>query len=132
MTIGVISKLVLIIDDSPTQAIHLQAIIEQIGAKVVCATNGHRGLYMAKNLHPDMIVLDINMPDMNGFEVCKLLRSSPETINIPIILFTVNDTQEAVKLGMEYGVIDFIPKDAFADAVLLETLRQMGFVNHDN
>jgi PleD family two-component response regulator len=130
MTKNVKSKVVLVVEDSPTQTIHLRSIIEQMGVKVVCASNGRTGLYMAQQLRPDMVVLDIHMPEINGFEVCKILKSSPETAKIPIILFTVNDTQEAVQLGMEYGVIDYIPKDAFADAVLIETLRQMGFVNH--
>jgi adenylate cyclase len=126
------SKAVLVVEDSTTQAVHLRAIIEQMGVKVVCASNGRTGLYMAQQMRPDLVVLDIHLPEISGFEVCKILKSSPETANIPIILFTINDTQEAVQLGMEYGVIDYIPKDAFADAVLVETLRQMGFDNHDN
>ena len=132
MTKNVKSKVVLIVEDSPTQAIHLRTIIEQMGVKVVCASNGHTGLYMAQQMRPDMVILDVQMPEINGFEVCKILKSSPETANIPIILFTVNDSKEAIQLGMEYGVIDYIPKDAFSDAVLIETLRQMGFVNHGN
>ncbi len=130
MTENVETKVVLIVDDSPTQAMHLKTIIEQMGPKVICATNGSKGLDMAQQLHPDMVVLDVHMPDISGFDVCKMLKSSTETANIPVILFTVNDAKDAVKLGMEYGAIDYIPKDAFADAVLIETLRQMGFINH--
>ena len=84
------------------------------------------------NLHPDVIILDIQMPEINGFEVCKMLKASPDLAEIPVILFTRWDASEAVQLGLEYGAIDYIPKDAFADAVLIETLRQMGIVNHEN
>jgi PleD family two-component response regulator len=72
------------------------------------------------------------MPEINGFEVCKILKSSPDTVDIPVILFTRWDASEAVQLGLEYGAVDYIPKDAFADAVLVETLRQMGIGNHEN
>jgi PleD family two-component response regulator len=68
------------------------------------------------------------MPEVNGFEVCKMLKANPDVADIPIILFTRWDASEAVQLGLEYGAIDYIPKDAFADAVLVETLRQMGIV----
>ena len=55
-----------------------------------------------------------------------------DVAEIPIILFTRWDASEAVQLGLEYGAIDYIPKDAFADAVLIETLRQMGIVKPEN
>lgn len=125
------SRWVLVIEDSPTQAIHVQAILKATGVQVFCATNGQMGLRMAHQLHPDVIVLDIQLPDVNGFEICKQLKSTPDTVKIPIILLTRNDSSEAVQLGLEYGAVDYIPKDAFADAVLIETLRQMGIVDSE-
>jgi len=122
------SKIALVIEDSPTQAIHLQSILEIEGVQGICAVNGRLGLRMARQLHPDVIILDIQMPELNGFEVCKMLKASSEMTNIPIILFTRCDTPDAVQLGLEYGAVDYIPKDAFADAVLIETLRQMGII----
>ena len=83
---------------------------------------------MAHQLQPDVIVLDIQMPEMNGFQVCEQLKEANETANIPVILFTRHDDDEAVVLGLQMGAVDFIPKDAFADAVLIETLRQMGLI----
>lgn len=127
-----ISKVALVIEDSLTQAAHLQALLEKEGIHAICAINGRIGLRMAQQLHPGVIILDVQMPDVNGFEVCKILKSSPELADIPIILFTRWDEAEAVQLGLEYGAIDYIPKDAFADAVLIETLRQMGMSNHEN
>ncbi len=126
---GANAKIALVVEDSPTQATHLQAILEREGLQVLCAINGRMGLRMANQLHPDVIILDIQMPEINGFEVCKMLKASTEVADIPIILFTRWDASEAIQLGLQYGAIDYIPKDAFADAVLIETLRQMGLIN---
>lgn len=126
------AKVALVVEDSPTQATHLQALLEGMGIRVICAINGRMGIRRAQQLQPSVIILDIQMPELNGFEVCKMLKSSPETADIPIILFTRWDASEAVQLGLEYGAVDYIPKDAFADAVLIETLRQMGIGKHQD
>ena len=122
-------KLILIVEDSATQALHLQAVLEGAGLQVSWAQDGKSGLEMAHRVRPDLIVLDVQLPDMNGFQVCQDLKSQNGTRNIPIIMFTRHDDPEAVVLGLQTGVVDYIPKDAFADAVLIETLRQMGLVN---
>jgi DNA-binding response OmpR family regulator len=122
------TKIALVVEDSPTQATHLQLLLEQEGVQVRVANNGRVGLRMAHQLHPDVIILDVQMPEVSGFEVCKMLKASPELVDIPVILFTRWDSSKAVQLGLEYGAIDYIPKDAFADVVLIETLRQMGII----
>jgi CheY-like chemotaxis protein len=121
-------KTILIIEDSPTQALRLRALLEEEGLKVVRAEDGRRGVEQAQHLRPDLIILDLQMPEMNGFQVCQTLKDIEETAAIPIIMLTSHDEQEAVVLGLQLGAIDFIPKDVFADAVLLETLRQMGLI----
>lgn len=122
------NKVILVIEDSPTQALHLYSLLERSGIQSICATNGRMGLNLAHQLHPDLIVLDVQMPDMNGFEVCKQLKNDPETNTIPIIMLTRNDALDALQMGLQCGADDYIPKDAFADVVLLETLRQMGLL----
>jgi CheY-like chemotaxis protein len=119
---------VLVIEDSPTQALHTSDLLERSGIQTICATNGRMGLSLARSVHPALIVLDVQMPDMNGFEVCSKLKADPETSEIPVIMLTRNDTVEAAEMGLQSGADDYIPKDAFADAVLIETLRQMGFL----
>jgi DNA-binding response OmpR family regulator len=121
-------KTILLIEDSATQALHLKLLLEQEGLKVAWASAGQMGLKMARQLHPDLILLDVQMPDMNGFQVCQQLKGAKDTASIPVIMLTRFDDPETVKLGMQLGVTDYIPKDAFADAVLLETLRQMGVI----
>lgn len=121
-------KKILVVEDSPTQALHMQTLLEQEGLAVLLAPDGQAGLEMARRFCPDLIVLDVQMPGMNGFQVCRQLKSNPATEDIPIIMFTRHDEQEAVVLGLQTGAVDYIPKDAFADAVLLETLRQMDLI----
>ena len=125
---GVSTKIVLLVEDNRTQALHLQTLLEQEGLKVAWASDGREGIQMAQQLLPDLIVLDVQMPEMNGFQVCQQLKYTRDTASIPVIMFTRHDDPEAVVLGLETGAVDYIPKDAFADAVLLETLRQMGLI----
>ncbi len=121
-------KTILIVEDSATQAQHLQALLEEVGLQVIWARDGGAGLKMANQVQPDLVVLDVQLPDMNGFQVCQDLKGQDDTRHIPVIMFTRHDDPEAVVLGLQTGVTDYIPKDAFADAVLVETLRQMRLV----
>jgi DNA-binding response OmpR family regulator len=121
-------KTVLIIEDSPTQALHTNAVLERSGIQAICATTGLMGLSLARQVHPDLIVLDLQLPDVDGFEVCNQLKADPNTHEIPVIMLTRNDALDSLQKGIECGADDYIPKDAFADAVLIETLRQMGLL----
>ncbi len=122
-------KVVLVIEDSPTQAMMARELLQSNGLKVILAVNGEMGVNLAHTVSPVLILLDVQMPDINGFEVCERLKNDPETANIPVIMFTRNDSPQAVQQGLETGALDYIPKDAFANAVLLETLHQMGLID---
>jgi CheY-like chemotaxis protein len=100
-------------------------MLQQEGLNVLWAANGKIGVTMAKDHLPDAIVLDIEMPEMNGFETCRHLKGAPETAKIPVIMLTVHTEPVALLEGIDVGAIDFIPKDAFSGSVLLETLRQL-------
>ena len=116
---------ILIIEDSPVQALTLKELLEMHGLKVFHAHNGESGLTMARHWMPDAILLDVNMPDMDGFEVCRRLQASDVTSHIPIIMLTADNRPPTLRHSISLGAIDFIPKDAFTNAVLLETLRQL-------
>jgi PleD family two-component response regulator len=122
---------VLVVEDSHTQALHLQALLERAGLSVSLAFDGKSGVEMASQVLPTVAILDVQMPEMNGFEVCKQLKEMSDTADIPIIMLTCRDENDAVLEGLQVGAIDYIPKDAFSDAVLIETLRQMGFIAPD-
>ncbi len=116
---------VLIVEDSPVQARTLAKLLEDQGLRVVHAPNGRVGIEMAERWRPDVIVLDIKMPDMDGFQVCEHLQNNPQTSHIPIVMLTVYSEPPMLRQSIYLGAVDFIPKDDFANAVLLETLRQL-------
>jgi CheY-like chemotaxis protein len=118
-------KTVLIVEDSPVQTLVLEHLLGQEGLEVLCAPDGRSGVEMAQQHAPDVIILDIEMPEMNGFEVCRCLRENAQMADIPIVMLTAHSEVSMVMRGIDLGAIDFIPKDAFSEAVLLETLRQL-------
>lgn len=121
-------RTILVVEDSPTQAVQIRALLVANGLHVELAADGVEGMQMANELLPGLIILDLEMPRMNGVEVVRALKKDARTKNIPIIIFTRHDSPEALAMGLDQGVVDFIPKDAFAKVVMVETLKQMGFI----
>ncbi|HBX70178.1 MAG TPA: hypothetical protein DEH25_12575 [Chloroflexi bacterium] len=120
-------KMVLVVEDSPTQARFIRELLLKDDIHFVLAIDGEMGVCMAQSLQPDLIVLDLEMPKLDGREVFRRLRIMPETRNIPVIIFSRHSDPELDALP-EAGLVEYIPKDAFAGAVLMETLHQMGLV----
>ncbi len=118
-------KTILIVEDSIVQTQILMDLLEQVGLKVISAINGRVGVIMARRYQPDLIIMDVQMPEMDGLACFRRLKEDQRTSGIPIVLFTAHDESEIVREGFEEGVLDFIPKDAFSEIVLLETLRQL-------
>ncbi len=123
------SKKVLIVEDSPTQTMHLEHLLAQNGLATVCARDGEEGLHCAQLYLPDIVILDIELPGMDGLQLCKLLKENRYTSSIPIILFTHINDLETTKFGFQAGAIKYIPKDEHADETLLETLRSTGLID---
>lgn len=120
---------ILICEDSITQVIHMRELLKEHGLeKVYVAEDGMASLEMAQEIHPDLVILDLQMPRMNGFQVVQALKDNKDTNKIPVIMFSSHSEAETKKLGMQLGAVEYIPKDAFADVVLIETLREMGFL----
>lgn len=120
------SRTVLIVEDSPVQALALQQLLEDKGLRVLHAAEASTGIVLAEKYVPDAIVLDIEMPIMDGIETCRRLKANPLTRDVPIVILTAHGKAHIARQGLELGAADFIPKDAFSDKVLLETLRQLG------
>ena len=114
--------LVLVIEDSPTQAQQLDVILAARGLQVIIADDGLKGLRMVDERHPDLIVLDVNLPTMDGLQVCKRLKRDPNTAHIPIVMLTAADSASATVQGLNVGADDYIPKDSSATENLLATL----------
>lgn len=103
-------KRILVIDDLPENVFMIQDRLEHEGYEVITAFNGKDGIERALNEIPDLILLDVMMPDITGFEVCKILVNDDKTKHVPIILVTAKSTAEDTKEGLEAGAFDYIKK----------------------
>jgi two-component system cell cycle response regulator len=103
-------KKILVIDDLPENVFMLQDRLEHEGFEVLTAYDGYTGIDKARNELPDLILLDVMMPDITGLEVCKILVNEPTTKDIPIILVTAKSGAEDTKEGLEAGAFDYIKK----------------------
>ena len=103
-------KRILVIDDLPENVFLLQDRLESEGYEILTAYDGKTGINKAISELPDLILLDVMMPEMNGIEVCKTLVNNPSTVNIPIILVTAKAGAEDTKEGLEAGAFDYIKK----------------------
>lgn len=103
-------KRILVIDDLPENVFMLQDRLEHEGYEIITAYDGQTGINKAMEKLPDLILLDVMMPDITGIEVCKTLVNDPKTKNIPIILVTAKSGAEDTKEGLEAGAFDYIKK----------------------
>ena len=103
-------KRILVIDDLPENVFMLQDRLEHEGYEVLTAYDGKSGIQKAQTELPDLILLDIMMPDINGIEVCKIIVKDKNTSDIPIILVTAKTGAEDTKEGLDAGAFDYIKK----------------------
>lgn len=102
--------LILVIDDDRTGRLFLASLLARDGYRLEFAEDGESGLLRARELQPDLILLDVVMPGMDGFEVCRRLRVDPQLAEVPILMLTALEDQESRLLGLEAGADDFISK----------------------
>jgi CheY-like chemotaxis protein len=122
-------KKVLIVEDSPTQALALGELLEGEGLQVFWAPDGRIGVSLAQQYMPDVILLDVEMPAMDGSATCERLKSNAQTAGIPVVILTVHTEPALVAQSLSRGAIGFISKDAFSEAVLLKTLYHLNVLD---
>jgi len=101
---------ILIVDDSPFEQHLLSELLAENDYLVSSAFNGRQGYDMAASLRPDLILLDVRMPYMDGFATCRLLKANRETIDIPVIFVSGADAEDERVLGLLVGAVDFVCK----------------------
>src|ERR1700733_4661806 len=101
---------VLIVDDNPQNVELLQAFLESLPVKLVTAGDGIEALEMVKQHSPDLILLDIMMPRMSGFQVCKRIKSDPKTKDIQVLMVTALNELGDIEQATECGTDDFVSK----------------------
>ncbi len=103
-------KTILVIDDSIVSSMYISEVLSNEGYKIINAHSGMDGLKLVREEKPDLVLLDIVMQDMSGFEVCKILREAESNNLMPIIMLTSQDSQEDKLVGLELGADDYIVK----------------------
>lgn len=116
---------ILIVDDNPQNLQVLGTILKDNTYKIEFSINGEAALKWLESRHFDLILLDINMPGMGGFEVCRKLRSNPEMNNIPIIFLSADTDRESILKGFELGAQDYVTKPFDSRELLVRVRTQL-------
>jgi DNA-binding response OmpR family regulator len=117
-------KLILLVEDEPDIVRLLTHYLEKDGFDVEAALTGPQGLAAIKRRKPAAVILDVMLPDMDGYEVCKRIRSDPGTAQVPIIMLTAKGDETARVVGLELGADDYVSKP-FSPKELLARLRAL-------
>ena len=115
---------VLIVDDSPSQLIGLKRLMEKLGHAVITAEDGVVGVEVARRELPDLILMDVVMPNLNGFQATRSIAKDPSTAHIPVILVTTKDQPTDRMWGMRQGARAYVTKPV-NETELGETLREV-------
>jgi twitching motility two-component system response regulator PilH len=115
---------VLIVDDSPSQLMGMKRIIEKLGHEIFTAEDGALGVEAAKREMPDLILMDVVMPNLNGFQATRSISKEPATSHIPIILVTTKDQETDRVWGMRQGAKAYLTKPV-NEAALIKLVKEL-------
>ncbi len=115
---------VLIVDDSPADRALFRTILTRAGYTVHESPRGRDTIARAREVRPQAIVLDVNLPDIDGHDVCRALKADSETRAVPVLMLTVRDNDADVLAGLEAGADDYVAKDA-DPAIILARVRRL-------
>ena len=101
---------ILIVDDSPTETHVLSTMLESNGYQIVTAESGEAGVEVAKKEMPDLVLMDVVMPGLNGFQATRQLKKEPTTAHIPVVIVTTKDQETDKIWGMRQGAKDYLTK----------------------
>ena len=109
---------VLVVDDNPSDLKIINSCLKESGYRTAIATSGKIALERVKRIHPDLILLDVMMPDIKGFDVCRHLKEHPDTRDIPVIFMTSLASLDDKIRGFRVGAVDYIAKPIFHEELL--------------
>lgn len=125
MTIDNSQYTVLVVDDVPVNILLVKGMLAKQKFKVLSATSGQQALEVLTHEHPDCILLDILMPNMNGFETTRAIRANPKTQDIPIILLSALNSDSDIKEGMDAGANEFVTKPFVQERLIASIQNQI-------
>jgi twitching motility two-component system response regulator PilH len=115
---------ILIVDDSPSQLMGMKRIVEKLGHEAVTAEDGAAGVEAAKTNLPDLILMDVVMPNLNGFQATRAISKEATTAQIPVVLVTTKDQETDKVWGMRQGAKAYITKP-FTENQLVEVINSL-------
>lgn len=115
---------ILIVDDSPSQLMGMKRIVEKLGHEALSAEDGAQGVEVAKATVPDLILMDVVMPNLNGFQATRAISKEATTSHIPIVLVTTKDQETDKVWGMRQGAKAYITKP-FNEAELVAIINKL-------
>ena len=115
---------ILIVDDSPSQLMGMKRIVEKLGHEALTAEDGAAGVEMAKANVPDLILMDVVMPNLNGFQATRAISKEAATAHIPIVLVTTKHQETDKVWGMRQGAKAYITKP-FNESQLIEVINSL-------
>ncbi|MBU1356323.1 MAG: response regulator [Candidatus Edwardsbacteria bacterium] len=118
------AKKIMVVDDEPYIARVIKFKLEQEGYTVISANDGQSGLQKIKEEKPDMVLLDVMMPGLSGYEVCQKIREDAELAGIPVVILTAKGQERDREQGLTMGASDYITKP-FSPNRLLELVKSM-------
>lgn len=104
------NKKILVIDDNPSSLRLTRYTLEKKGYQIITASDGLEGLRKAREEHPDLIILDVMLPGLDGYEVCHQLRQKPETATLPILMISAKAHQDDKDIALRVGADDYLTK----------------------
>ncbi|HAG97194.1 MAG: two-component system response regulator [Pseudomonadales bacterium] len=114
---------VLIVDDSPTETYKFKETLEKHGFEIISADNGADGVAVARQEQPDVVLMDVVMPGLNGFQATRQLSKGEDTKHIPVIIVTTKDQETDKVWGRRQGATDYLTKPV-DEAVLIDTINR--------
>ena len=117
---------ILVVDDSPTETEAFRVVLEKNGHEVLNAENGADGVAVARQELPDLVLMDIVMPGLNGFQATRQLTRSPETKNIPVVIVTTKDQETDRVWGKRQGASGYLVKPVSESRLLSEINALIG------
>ena len=118
-----LNKTLLIVDDCEIVRTLCSHILAKMGLNITLASNGLEGLEKVKLEHPDLVLLDIIMPEMNGYQVCRQIKSQPQTMNIPVVFCSGKSAEVDVYWAMKQGADGYLSKPVNKDELMVLMAR---------
>jgi len=114
--------LVLIVEDEPHIVLSLEFVLRRGGYETAAAADGEQGLALARALRPDLVLLDLMLPRLNGYDLCRALKADAALRDVPVVILSAKSQEAEIRKGLELGAAAYVTKP-FGNAEVLELVR---------